>query len=230
MNFNDFLHFNNKCPVCENDLTLYVFYADDQIWQAERINDNEHKFKIFSFDNSTARLMKEYSEDYFILGKTPFFSSDIIQNNFVTHNLHFFFLCKSEGFKGDKYYWDINPYYGCYYRSAPPVKLQLDPENKNWKIEAVNEKSADLVNLSEVFSFKVMTDNQTEKHYLLNLDYEDKVTRFFYYAVTEEQQEMPNFEPQTFDKEMALLPTRPQFELSKRDHLISKFNSWIMLS
>ena len=47
MKFNEFLHFNQKCPVCDKDLTLYLQIKDSACFRAYKKKQNIYHFQPF---------------------------------------------------------------------------------------------------------------------------------------------------------------------------------------
>jgi hypothetical protein len=89
----------------------------------------------------------------------------------------------------------------------------------------------DLLNRDESFIFKTSNSAGLEKVYALNLDYENKHTKLWYYSTTPEQRKEEDFDPNIFEKtDLPLLNHRPDFSLEHRDKLLDRFSSWILLS
>lgn len=223
---NKFLDFNKTCPICAEPLSLYMQCNDNTLWKSEKIG-NEYHFSPYKLVNAPFT-----KDDSMVLTDniTSFdiqFEGSEIKREFKSWQLNFFMLCNKSGInvKGD-YAFDINPYYGCYVRTTPWMEFkQMD--KKVWELNVINPDHKDLVNIDENFCFKVI-NNELEKVYMLNLDYESDKTRLWHYTVTSAQRDDEYFEPKLFEKEMPLVGVRPKFE--NKDKFIDRMDSWILIS
>jgi hypothetical protein len=93
----------------------------------------------------------------------------------------------------------------------------------------MNEDSKLIDNKDEAFSFKTSNKN-IDKIYMLNLDYEEKRTTLFYYTATSEERVKKTFKAKIFKKDLPLLKTRPKLDWEDRESLLSRFDSWILMS
>lgn len=229
----DFLHFNDTCPVCGKTLTLYMHVSKSTLWKAKRITQDTCEFQPFLL------IQKEYSEDDYMslydFGaefKTVF-NSKQLRSDAKTWQLYFFKICGTESFTDNKYDYDINLYDACYHRSSPWFEFKNCPDDvaDDWQLKLSNPDHADLINRDESFCFKKNKEDGVEKVYALSLDYEVKATKLWYYSTTPDLREQANFEPNIFQKDdLPLLRQRPDLTMDARDQLISRMDSWIVLS
>lgn len=227
MKINQFLHFNHRCPVCENDLTLYLQMKDSTCFRSSKQKQNILHFKPFkcinkSISNEDYIDLYDYGNDF----ETKFSTSQMAAEA-RRSQLYFFYLCKEEGFEelGETDF-NIDAYKGCYYRASPFFEYQKTAKKK-WILKTINPDEASLVNQEEVLSFS-KNINGIEKVYTLNLN--DKKNVFMYYTVNEEQQQNVDYAPNIFKKDIPNLTNRPNFSLSNRDRLLDRFDSWVVLS
>lgn len=228
----EFLHFNDTCPVCGKELTLYMHTSNFILWKANKIDKDVYQFRPFllkkefdSFDDYMQLL------DFGTSVKTQF-SNNKLGLESKTWQLFFFKACGTEAFNDNKYDYDINWYDVCYYRSSAWFEFNNNVKDKRkWELELINPDHKELINRDESLIFKKLNSKGTEKVYALNLDYEGKNTKLWCYSTTTEQRLMDDFSPNIFEKDnLPLLHNRPDFTIEARDQLISKLESWIILS
>lgn len=232
MNLHQFIDFNDKCPVCNKELTLFASVFKSALWKSNIISPGRYEFEQF-------RMKKEeLGNDHMILdiNKNDVnlkFSTPQLKNESKSWEL-FFFKCCGGGddfeniFSDNKFDYDINLYETCYYQSSSQYEFQQN--DGEWKLENVLH-SLPLINRDETFVFKKINEDKLEKVYVLNLDYEDEHTKLWHYTITPEQKEDKDFEPNIFEKnDLPLLRSRPDLSLEARDQLISRFDGWILLS
>lgn len=240
MNLCDFLHFNTRCPICNNPLTLYMQWLDSICFKATKTNEYTYRFDPFKCIKD-----KELENEYMILEDhgTDFItnmSSNKLFNECKKYQVYFFFLCNSDGFKDSGFYknsddYQIVPYKGCYFRFNPYMELRkkdfpsVNPVCTKWVLETTQEDNISLINYAENICIKSLVGDM-EKVYTLSLNYGDKTTTLWYYSITEEQIKEENYSPRIFEKELPLLGNRPNFDLEHREQLIDRFNSWIIMS
>ena len=228
MKLYDYYHFNDTCPVCGKALTLYLHASKSALWKGTPV-DREGNFHF----ERTILKENEYSvEDTFEMNISPekiefTFNSDKLVQEAKTWQFFLFNICNVESFKDNKWDYDINLYDACYYRCSP--WHQFSPDTGT--VEMVNPDQATLINRDETMLFKIKGTETVEKVYALNLDHENKHTKLWFYTTTEEQRKTEDFEPNIFEKtDLPLLPTRPDLDMQNRDKLISRLDSWILLS
>jgi len=231
MNLCDFLHVNQDCPVCGEPLTLYMQVLDGPLWKALRPNSSIWHFEQFKVKD------EELKEDdfFFLTDKGHLFDIDFssakVYQKSKTWNLFFFFMCNEDGFEDTPHEgYGINPYTACYYRSTPFLEFKQNT-NQDWRLTLQSE--FDPIEGSvrdEIFTFKANQKNGNEKVYVLNTDYEVKSTILRYYTVSPEERRDKYFDPKVFRKDLPLLNVRPNFDLANRSQLISRFDSWILMS
>jgi len=228
-NLHQFLQFNQKCPICQNPLTLYMQWINSICFKAKQKKDNEFQFKPFKCKNDRVD-----DDDYLSL----YNHSSNIETRFGTskismeakrYQMYFFLLCNEGGFKDAFEDYEINIHRGCYYRSTPILEFKKQARLKHWKLEVIDKDHTKLVNADEVFSFK-KTSAELEKIYMLQLNYTSDKTIFMHYAITPNQRKDDKFEPNILAKELPLLNVRLNLELDNRDKLISRLDSWVIMS
>lgn len=230
MNLRDFLHFNQACPVCGEPLTLYAQVTDGPLFKSMRPAHDLYHFEQFKCKDEEIKgddffWITEQAEDCDID-----FSTAKIYNKSKTWTMFFFFMCNGDALEDTPYEgYGINPYVACYYRTSPFLEFKQN-EDKNWRLALADEFDPIEGDIrDEIFIFKA-DSNGNEKVYILNTDYESKITTLRYYSVSPQERKDKNFDPKIFKKELPLLNVRPNFELDRREHLIDRFNSWILMS
>lgn len=233
MNLCQFLHFNNECPVCGRDLTLYMYVSKSSLWKATQVSPGMYKFNHFML-----KKKEEYAvEDYMMLydmgaAHNTRFNSSKLGRASKTWQLFFFKLCNNEALVDNEFDYDMSWYDACYHRSSPWYEFSHHPSDpKKWQLELVNKDHNEILNRDESFAFKKMDAAGKEKVYLLSLDSENKKTKFHFYTTTAEERKQENFEPNYFDKEdMPLMRVRPDLSIVNRDRLLDRFDTWITFS
>lgn len=231
MKIHEFLHFNRTCPVCEEPLSLYLQWMNSTCFKAKIIDHDTYKLE------QCLCIQKDFNkDDYMILHdmEDAFsiqFNTSKIREMSKMRLMYFFFLCNHSGLKENSPTdCEISLYTGCYYRQSASFEYKKDPHNgKVWHLELVEQKDKDLINRNESFSFNTRTA-EVEKVYMIDLDHQDKKTTFWYYTVNEEERKIPYFKPKILEKEMPLLTVRPKLDLQDREKLLSRLNSWVILS
>jgi hypothetical protein len=230
MELSDFLHFNARCPVCDNSLTLYMQWIDSVCFKAKKSRKNIYTFEQFKCKNTEDLPLSDFIElyDYGNTSEIKFSSSKIASET-RRKQMYFFYLCNDNGFEstGEDNY-EINMTPGCYYRATPIVEFHKKSRNK-WDLQTINKDHSKLVNNDEALVFMKNT-NGTEKVYMLQFDYSNNKTKFMHYSATEEQLWDKSYEPNIFEKEIIDLSIRPNFSLDNREKLINRFESWIIMS
>ncbi len=231
MNLRKFLQFNDTCPVCQEPLTLYAQCLDLTVWKAKKINDNLFEFSPVKlttnpFTNND-RLYLEVSNNDTKLTFKGYHKTDSNKK----WQMNIFYMCNRSGFiwnENNRFH--INSYFACYYRCSPWMDANLEADYNNKKLinlKAADPKQEEMINSSECFAFKDVKDN-FERVYILNLDYEEDKTKLWFYKADPKQREDENYDPPLFEKELPMINVRPQFE--QRDKLISRLESWVLMS
>ncbi len=228
MKLNEFIHFNQRCPICDNDLTLYLQMKDSTCFRANKQKKNIHHFQPFKCINKSISALDyidvyDYGRDF----ETKFSSSQMAAEA-KRSQLYFFYLCNEQGFEESNSDYTINIYDGCYYRSSPYLEYQKTAK-KTWLLKTINPDYDNLVNHDELFSFS-REINDIEKVYMLNLNNHNNKTVFMHYSVNDEQKKDKDYAPNVFEKEIPNLIVRPNFSISNRDRLLDRFDSWIIMS
>ena len=231
MNLTQFLHFNKQCPVCNEPLTLYAQIVNGPLWKARRTAPD-----ILHFEQLHCKTESLEEDDFFWLeedldGISVNFSSARCNQAAKTWNLFFFFLCNEDSIEDiTKTNYGINPYVSCYYRTTPFLEFSKQEDAEEGLLAPVCG-SEEIGNIrDEIFTLKNMMQNNDEKVYVLSFDYEVKNTTLRYYQITPEDRKNKYYDPNIFKKDLPLMNVRPNFELANRNQLISRLDSWILLS
>lgn len=226
--FKEFLQFNNKCPICNNQLTLYAQVLRSTCFKTELSNDSEFiHMKPF-------RIKGELSDNEEMLikddGHLQFRDVHTSQKlNIKQDQMYFFYLCNENGFmtKGSVDDYNISIYKGCYYRSSQLFNLNKSDNSKEWVLG--DSELDDFINKTENFSISTK-DSSLEKIFTLQFDYEINKTTFYYYTATADQRRMKDFSPSIFEKTFDQLMNNLDFSISNREKLINKLNNWVIFS
>lgn len=228
MKLNEFIHFNQRCPICDNDLTLYLQMKDSTCFRAHKKKKNNYHFQPFKCINKSISPLDHIDlYDYGRDVETKFSSSQMAAEA-KRSQLYFFYLCNEQGFEEADNDFTINIYGGCYYRSSPFLEYQKTAK-KTWLLKTINPDHNNLINHDEMFSFS-REINDIEKVYMLNLNSHNNKTVFMHYSVNEEQRKDKDYAPNLFEKEISNLIARPNFSITNRDKLLDRFDSWIIMS
>lgn len=232
MNLHEFLHFNRKCPICDEPLHLYMQWVNSVCFEAKQLDEEAYYFKPFKCfgKDSDADGIKE---EYIILQDKEdvetIISSSKLKEESRKYQVYFFFVCNPAGFK-DKGYrdYELNLFKTCYYRSSPFFEFK-QKENKEWQLEHTLPETRGLVSHDESLCFKIL-GKEHERVYMLNLNYDKKETKIWHYTVNESDKSTKGFQPKLFSKTLPLLTNRPDFGFESREKLIDRFDSWIIMS
>jgi hypothetical protein len=231
MNLSEFLDFNRHCLVCGEPLTLYAQIIDGPLWKAYRSTKEVYHFEQFKAKNKD--LAK--SDFFWITNNNNKcdidFSSSLIYQNAKIWQFFFFFMCKEESIEdAPRENYAINPCKACYYRSSSFFEFD-EKEKGRWSLDLLSgTEPIGACNKDEIFAFIVETPSLGERLYLLNLDNEFNKMSMKYYSVSEQEKNNENFEPNILQLDLPMPKVRPNFDLSQREQLISRFGSWILLS
>jgi len=231
MDLCQFLNFNKDCPVCGEPLTLYAQVLDGPLWKSFKTTKD-----VYHFEQHKGKNQELGQDDFFWLinSEEEFdldFSSAKIYQNSKIWTFFFFFMCNEAGFEDDPHQdYAINPCTACYYRSSPFLEFKQN-EDKNWRL--TRSSGTDTIEgevKDEIFAFLVPQSGGGEKRYVLDMDYEDKSTVLRYFSLTEDQKSDKEFDPNIFKLKLPIPNVRPNFDRATRSELISRFDSWILLS
>src|SRR5271170_1955022 len=175
----NFLNFNDNCPVCGKELTLYMHVAKSALWTAEQPEKGVWQFHQFLVKQAIwspeAYLTMSVHDGELAAPRTE--DSRLAQDS-QTWQLYFFKACNAEAFEDNKNDYDINLYDVCYYRSSPFYEFLKPPvPGEPWQLEVVSETREGLTNRDETFVFKTMNEEELERVYALNLDHESENTK-----------------------------------------------------
>jgi hypothetical protein len=231
MNLCNFLRFNRICPVCGEPLKLYAGVIDNSLWQAISYeNGLQYKFVQTQFrdeqiDKDAFFTLEEDGENFNISFSTP-----ALYQKSKTWNFLFAFICNEDGIIFDEYSgYSVDAYIACYYRCTPLLEFK-ESESKMWKLQTLLTDQKEIDNGTELFTFKVLVDSGLEKVYILDLDYEGKQTLLRFYTSLPGNRLDKDFEPKTFNKDLPLLDPRPNLKFEDRAKLISRLDTWILMS
>lgn len=238
----DFLSFNKTCPICQNPLTLFMKWSSydlsiNKLFQAHQMDSNKYQFQEYildsSIENSTIsnRIFKNTKISMIlelINNECNFKFNSLIVEKLAKEQeeLFFYYLCKPRGIKEENI---VNIYESCYYRATPFMKF-VSNETSLLKIKQLDDQNANINGL-ECFAIKDQTTNpEMKKIYIVYLNYLDKKLSLFYYTAAPEQEASENYDPNTFVKEIPLPQNRLNLDINARDKLISRMDSWILMS
>jgi hypothetical protein len=229
MSLHQFLQFNDICPVCGNQLTLFMSVVNSPLWKAELVAPDVYKFTQFMAHNALWDI-----DEYILLSDLKetvvmFFASNQKVAYDKTWRLFFYKICQVGAIEDHTLDYSILADEACYYRASSLYEFKNETVPL---LELVPQTPTNMVNRNETFCFKNTNSEGLQKVYCLNLDYEYKYTNFWYYTISLEQRTMSEqFEPNYFEKKaLPLLPTRPDLSIENRSKLLSKFDMWILLS
>ncbi len=229
MKLNEFLKFNNNCPVCNNKLELYMQITNSVLFKAERQclpKETIYKFIPFKCCPKDSELSSSYINlhDYDTHFATSF-SDNVISQEAKLNKIYFFFLCNEDGFEEHYGDYEINVTSACYYRSTSFMEYREGPKKYELEYLIANES---FINQEEVFSF-MKKSNNIDNIYILQLNGPSCKTKFTYFTADEDQKNDKNYDPKLFEKEFTL-NSRPNFDLNERDKLFDRMSSWINFS
>lgn len=230
MNLSKFIDFNKSCPVCDKPLSLFLQFHDSILWKAEVPVEGKYEFRPFI----EKKVKAESDKNLFVSfdNDVKFETSSEILVDAKKHSMHFFYLCTESGIKvrdaeSDDY--EIELYEGCYFRSSIDIDFKREPNNQ-WNLHPVVGDIGEPINQEESFSFKKNHEPDIEKVYLLSIKTLENATDFWFYETNESERVSESYEPKVFEKKMPLLKTRPKLDAAGRDKLISRMDSWILIS
>lgn len=232
MNLHDFLHFNRKCPICDEPLHLYMQWVNSICFEAKQLDNKAYYFKPFKGFNKDADT-DSVKNEYLILEDNDnaelHISSSKLEEESRKYQIYLFFVCNPAGFK-DKGYrdYELNLFKTCYYRSSPFYEFKKNPDGK-WDLDHTLPETKGLVSHDESLCFKIL-GKDNERVYMLNLNYDKKETKIWHYSVPETERNTKGFQPKLFSKTLPLLTNRPDFGFDAREKLIDRFDSWIIMS
>ena len=132
MNIQNFTNFTEKCPICNNDLKLYMSWVNGLLFKGESIpksflDDATYRFYPVICDD------EKLENEYVLIGndgKTSYSNSNLIKRISMTQAF-LFQICNEDGIKksenNDDYH--IRMPAGCYYRSTPSLNLHMNDEH-----------------------------------------------------------------------------------------------------
>ncbi len=240
MNLSKFLDFNKHCPVCGETLSLYLQVSEGPLWKAKTLAPGVFDFLLIKGDSTCVEIKSSVRLVDHGDNLDVHFSDTKVMNQFNDWSFFFYYMCNEDAIEDRPYNtWIMNPYIACYVRSSPYVKFSCNDKVDEWELtrsKDKNEEDKDGIfelppsqTKDEICIFKVQNDD-LEKVYALNFDYQTAQTVLRYYATTAAERKVADFEPKVFKKELPMLGVRPNFELTRRPELISRLDSWILMS
>lgn len=234
----DFLDFNDKCPICQEPLTLYMQWSSDLMSEVNKLFDsvkhNDHY--QFSEHSKNTKQLGLFGQEVDKKGSLSMMlnknTCEVKFNSLSTEkmakeqdDIYFYFLCNPAGIEYTGSDYQINNYKGCYYRATPFIKF----EKENNKLMVKYPATPILINRNESFALKSKI-NDLEKVYILDLNNEEDKTTLWHYSVTDEQLTDDMFEVNVFEKEMPLMKNRPDVDEDNREKLFQRLDGWILMS
>jgi hypothetical protein len=229
MSLDKFLSFNKTCPICDRQLTLFMQWHGTTLWKERSLQfpkEGQYVFSPFKF-------VKEQTDTVLTLSENGADLHPIISED-RKHAMHFFYLCDEGGIEVTSESasdYEINLYKACYYRSSVDMEFRKEEgKNKKWELTEVRGDAVEVISQEESFSFKKQVEPDLERVYALIIKTLDDCTDLWFYETNAEQRAQENFEPKLFEKKMPLLPKRPDLDINHRDKLLSRLESWILMS
>lgn len=230
MTLDSFLSFNKYCPVCGEKLTLCFQVNDESCWLGTELKDgsymfSQHNLKEKNNVESLIALKKNNSKYQFEIHHN---SEESLGNKWQAWQLYFLYICNPSGIDSEYNRTSFNMYDCCYFRSSQ--YMEFVKKDDGWELGYSSNHNPDIINRDEIFVFKKYTPDALEKVYYFNIDSEDQKTKLLYYASTEAERALEDFDPNIFETEAPPMPNRPDFSIQNRDRLIERFDSWIIMS
>lgn len=222
MTIKQFIDYNSYCPVCNNKLSLFIQFTNIGAYHYQCTINNEMlfiKYKEKPFNDGNISLIiddelkiKTYNiKDSIVLRQNDFF---------------LFYLCDLNSFEiSNTTDYNISPEKACYYRSSNFVgNTQITKEKDTYKVEPII-KTDPSINRFEIFSIIDRTD-EAENIYMINIK-DSKTSLFAHYQIPTSEQHNEDYMPNVFEKKYDGVI---KLDLSDKNKLINKFQSWITMS
>lgn len=220
MKINDFINFNRFCPCCHRKLSLFMVSQRNHkptLWKGrilkkyiEFYNKNNplDRFKIFEGEQD--HLLEKYRSGI---------------RSLWTDDFYFFYICnpRSIKIKHAPSDFDIVAFHACYYRASPLMRC-LNISDR--KIELVSSEDT-FTNSEELFCFSLKEEN-CNKAFILNLDYQDNKSKLWHYKYSGKNKITED--AKILEIELPLMKNRLSFLPEDRQKLFEKFNYWILMS
>ena len=214
MSLREFLDYNKLCPKCGKELSLYMGSSNFCVKGVK--SDNGYLFD----KNSNCCDILTIEND----GINIDIVGELNPQDLYFKKMFFFYVCNENAIKKETWDYSVNLYDACYYRASNYFRISNENE-KNIMKRHENEK--DLINHQESFAISTMK-NDIENVYFVSVKYAEEKTKFWYYTVNEEQAKDEYYSPEVFEKEFPLMANK--LDLSNKEKLIEKFDSWILMS
>lgn len=220
MKISDFINFNSFCPCCKRKLSLFMVSQRNHkpnLWKGRILkkyiqfynkNNPLEKFKIFEDEQN--HLLEKYRSGI---------------RSLWTDDFYFFYVCNPRAIK-IKYApfdFDIVAFEACYYRASPLMRC-LNIYDR--KIELVSPEDI-FTNSEELFCIPQKEEN-INKAFILNLDYQGKKSKIWHYKYSGKNKITEDVK--ILEIELPLITNRLNFLPEARQKLIEKFNYWILMS
>lgn len=220
---------NRMCPSCNRPLSLYMRIGNNCLLRGDRRGFNEFPFKIDwlpDVSGPTHPTTMVLRNERWHLHPSPYAALNILSHNPIS----LFLLCDPAAINKGNYDYNIDTYHACYYRSTG--NLTINQTSGSTEIEKFSTQD-------EVFSFS--TPGETEKAYILHLDYANNKTLLYRYDITQEDRDKAEasedekeyeFHPNYIleQKELPIPEPRLDFAPSARQALLERLDTWIALS
>jgi hypothetical protein len=212
----DFLDFNKKCPICNNELTLYMQVLDGpNLIYSDSDGDNicfKNNIDHYCFD----KVYLNINDCKLDLDNSTYLTQ------YSANNIYFFYLCQTNSLKRlpGWHNFEIIMDDACYYRSSKFMDI------KKGRLDFSDDK--ELINKDESFCIRSI-EGDVEKIYALNMDYEDNTMDLNHFSVRNDFIKDQS-KKKIFTQRLPLINYRFNFSKENRASLINKLNSWIKFS
>lgn len=219
-----FINFNHFCPLCGEPLHLYMQFIRYASFKATCFDIEQNIIRFDVYKTKYKSFIGQYL--YLKLNDLSFeISSQEFLNIFDSFDNKqkigfLFYVCNQSGIREIYNDYEINVKKICYYRSS--LHFSID----NNKIIFPDQK---LDNSYEAFSI-VHHKNDTQKVYMMQMDYVNDKTILWYYSATNDQMNDDKFRPKLLEKILPALKIRPNLDIQNRSKLISRLDNWILIS
>ena len=208
MIIDNFLNYESKCPLCNNELTFFIIFdsINPTLWKIKKekkqynlILNNIHRLSLIPKKNK-GYYFKQNNENYYSFNKD--------------HNEYYLVsICNSSSIKIKENELIIDFLSSCYYRSSQSLDKDFNMKN-----------NTDAINVIKSFSFSDIGLNY-KKVYNIQFNYIENKTKIILFLM-EKNKKISKFEKE-FDFILNMIT-----DDSIKDHkkIIDKINTWITFS
>lgn len=229
MKFIDFIKYNQRCPICNNSLSLFMQWFDLRLFQASHISDSQIIFKEFIKDHKV--ILDPIDGDPTIeaslsnVSHFKFSSKELEKFALKQEDLFFYFICNIDGISDIYGDYELLMEKSCYYRASPFFKFH---PSKPIKLKYLTDDEHP-INSTEAFFIPHKTE-ELNKYYIVTYNYQQATSTFWFYSATPKQELTPSFKAAVFEKEFPILETSLDFSAQNRKELIKKMDVWVNFS